>query len=502
MAKRKNSTAPGAADKGSRRPNASTLGWQSVAASNARRYLFTGPAQDFRRDLTPYDRDTQVRKCRWAERNSGLFRQVVGDTVLYSVGDGIVGQSHADSDSNARLYEEYFLEKCQRLDVTNRFNFYQIQRLSLRAMIRDGDSFAAKVRNGSGDAKLQLFEAHKVGDPKNVPVPDRMWDGVQFGPYGEILGYNVYRSDDSSRFIYSSSMMHIVDLENSSASRGYPLLQHSINSIQDEMEILALEKVAVKDNSDVTRVIKKTGGFIDGDMASELGGRNDGLGYLASQMGGKLIALEPGEDFQSFSSNRPNPTFSGFLAALERDVTMGILPYEFVSDPSRIGGASVRLVTAKAARVFGKYQNILIESLCRPTWAYIIGDGIAKGELPDDPNWFLTPWTTPKSVTVDAGREAAQDRADVEMGLMSMSELYAQRGLDFRSEMAKRAQDMAHIASLAKEYGIPFELLFRPTNAQPGTIAATTPPSRPAPTPGEIREAEEEDQEEDENEIS
>ena len=71
---------------------------------------------------------------------------------------------------------------------------------------------------------------------------------------------------------------------------------------------------------------------------------------------------------------------------------------------------------------------------------------------------------------MDAGREAANDRADVEMGLLSMSELYAQRGLDFRSEMQKRAADMAHIKELAAEYGIPFELLFRPTNTPVGTV--------------------------------
>jgi capsid protein len=79
-------------------------------------------------------------------------------------------------------------------------------------------------------------------------------------------------------------------------------------------------------------------------------------------------------------------------------------------------------------------------------------------------------WTTPKSVTVDGGRDASNDRADVEMGLLSMSELYAQRGLDFRTEMKKRASDMVHIQKLAAEYGIPFELLFRPTNTPLGTV--------------------------------
>jgi hypothetical protein len=57
------------------------------------------------------------------------------------------------------------------------------------------------------------------------------------------------------------------------------------------------------------------------------------------------------------------------------------------------------------------------------------------------------------------------------MGLLSMSELYAQRGLDFRTEMAKRASDMVHIKDLAEQYGIPFELLFRPSNTPVGTIS-------------------------------
>ncbi|NBR65668.1 MAG: hypothetical protein EBT65_07005, partial [Actinobacteria bacterium] len=74
-----------------------------------------------------------------------------------------------------------------------------------------------------------------------------------------------------------------------------------------------------------------------------------------------------------------------------------------------------------------------------------------------------------------AGREAANDRADMELGLISMSELYAQRGLDFRSEMAKRAEDMSFIVNLAKTTGIPVEMLYKPTNIQPGTLAPLAP---------------------------
>ena len=444
-------------------PQASYGDWQSIGVTRARRSAYGAEPRDLRRDLTPYDRLTMMRKCRWAERNSGLFKQILADMCLYTVGDGIKPQSHASTPEMQERYEAYFAEKAKRIDITNRFSFYQAQSILLRGMIRDGDSFAAKVRNGAGEAKIQLMEAHRVGDPLEGKVPEGMHDGIQFGPYGEYIAVNIYRSDGSSRQILAQSMMMVVDQEYASGARGVPLLQHSINSIQDEMEILALEKQAVKDNGDVTRIIKKNGGVLDGDMAGELGAVvNGSYANLANTMGGKLIALEPGEDMTSFQSNRPNATFTGFLSALERDISMGVLPYEFVSDPSKIGGASVRLITAKAARVFGKYQNVIIEQFCVPTWGYIIGQGIAAGELPDDPQWNQVSWTTPKSVTVDAGRDAANDRNDVEMGLLSMSELYAQRGLDFRTEMDKRANDMAFIIEKAKTAKIPVWMLYKP----------------------------------------
>jgi capsid protein len=439
-------------------------GWQSTMFSNARRAIFGQAPGDLRQDLTPWNRMAMIRKCRWAERNSGLFKQILADMVLYTVGDGIKAQSHASTPEMQERYEAYFAERSKRIDITNRFSFYQAQAILLRGMIRDGDSFAAKVRNAQGEAKLQLMEAHRIGDPldENVVIPG-IHDGIIYGPYGEYTAVNVYKSDGANRQIPAQSMMHVVDHEYASGCRGVPLLQHSINSIQDEMEILALEKQAVKDNGDVVRTISKQGGVLDQDTANELGALNvPSYTSIANTMGGKLLVLDQGESLNSFQSNRPNATFNGFIAALERDISMGVLPWEFVSDPSKLGGASIRLVTAKASRVFGKYQNTIIETFCLPTWGYIIGEGIANGDLPDDPDWARVSWTTPKSVTVDAGRDAANDRNDVEMGLLSMSELYAQRGLDFRTEMDKRANDMNFIIEKAKAAKIPVWMLYKP----------------------------------------
>jgi len=467
---RKGTPAPQAATVSQGRFNNQYSGneWGSTVQTYARRVIYAPQPDDMRRDMSPWDRNEMVKKCRWAERESSLFRSILNDLVIYVSGDGIKPQSHASDPEVARQYEEYFARESKRIDVSGK-SFAQCQSILVRAMVRDGDAFAIKVVNGDR-AQVQIVEAHRCGDPTDTDTPSDCWDGIGFGKFNEPIYYSIYQADGSSRKVEAQSVMHIVDMETASGSRGVPVLQSALCGVQDVKEILDLERRAVKDNGDVNRVIFKGSGFLDEDAASEISNSRGSAENVASQMGGKAIVLESSDRFESFESKRPNSTFVGFLAALEKDIC-SVLPYEFVKDVTSAGGAGVRLVTAKAARVFGKYQQVILTTFCQPTWEYIIAGGIARGEIPDDPAWYNASWTTPKSVTVDAGREAANDRADIEMGLMSMSELYGQRGLDFRSEMEKRAADMAHIQNLAKQYGIPFELLFRPTNTPLGTVA-------------------------------
>jgi len=468
------------ARKGTPKPEASAGGWQSTGLTRLRLGQYGAQPRDLRRDLSPFDRLSMVRKCRWAERNSGLFNQILNDLTLYTVGDGIKHQSHASTPEAREAYNDYFSEWAKKCDITNRFSFNQVQNILLRGMLRDGDSFAVKTRNGFDVPKLQIMESHRVGDPLSPDVcPPGMHDGVQFGPYGELAGFSIYRSDGSARYVISNAVMHVVDQEWASGARGVGILQSAVDLVQDSMDVRTLEVLAHKDHGDVTRVLKKTGGFMPTDMGAELGQSTPlSQGQQYSSMGGKILALEPGEDLQLLASNRGSQAI-GFLAALERDIVR-VLPYEFVSDPSKIGGASVRLVTAKAGRVFGKYQNVIITTLCHPSWGYVIGQAIANGELPDDPSWTEVSWTTPKSVTVDGGRDSANDREDLRIGLLSFSEVYNQRGMNFEEEAEIKAQNVRYLLDLSKTYGVPFETLSNLLiNTAPGTVEQTS--STPQP---------------------
>src|ERR1051325_7000973 len=211
-------------------------------------------------------------------------------------------------------------------------------------------------------------------------------------------------------------------------------------------ELLALEKHAVKDNADVARVLKTERGELEEDGDFSIGkpatdNKPSEPSALQMIVGGKLVALKPGESLDSFQPNRPSPTFTGFLEHLRRDSALGHIPFEFAADSSKVGGAGVRLVVAKADRRFSYRQLILIERFLRPVWLTVIGDAIATEQLPEVENWTKVAFTTPRRITVDAGREAQQNRADVELGIKTIAEHFAEQGMDFAEEMEIRARN-------------------------------------------------------------
>ena len=90
-ARKKPTTAPQAASTSGPTFNNQYSGnqWGSTVTTYARRVIYAPQPDDMRRDLAPWDRNEMVKKCRWAERESALFRQILNDLCIYIVGDGI-----------------------------------------------------------------------------------------------------------------------------------------------------------------------------------------------------------------------------------------------------------------------------------------------------------------------------------------------------------------------------------------------------------------------------
>lgn len=238
------------------------------------------------------------------------------------------------------------------------------------------------------------------------------------------------------------------------------------------MDLLAMEKVAAKDNARTSRILKTNDTEPDlGDVG--LGQPNVPVGSqntsesVSRVLGGVTAVLQTNEELIPYQSARPTTAFNGFIEHLRRDSVLGSLPYEFTADPTKAGGASVRLVTAKAGRYFAQRQNIIINRFLKPYFQFWLGTKINKGDLPSAKNWWKCEWVTPKGVSVDAGRDSANERADLEMGRILISDDFQSRGMGFEKSMRKKARDLAFIDQVAKETGIDPNRLWKQSQNQP-----------------------------------
>ncbi len=433
--------------------------YESANRSPRRAHVPGSAPRDASLDLTPGVRSELVRRSRYLVRNSGFIREMVSSMALYSVGDGLKPQAESvDRDWN-RKAEEYFNRWSRHAELTGRFNLTQCEHLACKAVDTDGEIFIHKVMH-QGTPRVQMIEAHRIGDMSDA---DNMIDGVKLDSNGKPLSYRLLNDDGSYSDLPAEHVLHLFDPDAVSQVRGCPSLQHSINHIIDEMELLALEKHAVKDNADITRVLTTARDDADdGDfrLGASTAQEASDTGWLQRILGGKLVKIQPGEDIKPFESSRPSPTFTGFLEHLRRDSALGLLPFEFAADSSKLAGSGVRLTVAKADRRFSYRQTLLIDRMLRPLWLWVIGHAISIGKLEAVENWTEVNFTTPRRVTVDAGREAMQNRADVEAGLKTLTDHFAELGMDIHEEVENRAREMKLIAETAQKYGIEPQLLF------------------------------------------
>ena len=467
--------------------------FEGAKYSNKRQWVNTPWPADQKKVMTVFDRQELTRKMRWLAVNSGLIRQMISDNVIYAIGDGIRAQAATKDESWNEASEYYFNDWANKpCDITGRFNLWESQQIACRKVDVDGEIFILKTYSSDGVAKIQLIESHRVGtSTAAMGAPEGMYDGILFNKYGAVIGYNVIRSDGTTRLIASNSIMHLHHPENVSGARAYSPMQHSINNLIDILEILSMEKLAVKTASDITRTITRENPQFDGSTADfeafgmrpqdYPNGVYDNPEQVGSFIGGKILSLAPGEKLESFQSQRPNATFTGFIEHLQKDSTAGVLPYQFTADPNGIGGAAIRLVVSKAERQFGARQHMFMTRFLTPLWGYVIGNAIARGELPPNDEWNKVNWVTPRRVTVDAGREAAANQKDIAMGLKTLSDHFAELGMDPREEIRRRASDAKLLKDTAAEFGVPVSMLYQPSN-NPADIDQTLGdnPSAPA----------------------
>jgi lambda family phage portal protein len=421
--------------------------YEAAGFSRKRPVIYGAHARDSSLDLSEWTRTELLKLARHMYRNVGLIKGAVDSIAAYSVGPGLRPQYRGTDTEFGKLAEQYWRDVvAPNPEVTGRMTWTDLLLALSRSIDVDGDVFVIMTNGG----KLQVVEGHRVCEGDNYESTD----GVFLGKMGEPTAY-LLELGDTYRKINSDLVIHLMEMERPDQIRGGSNLARALNHVRDLKLLGEFEKDALKLQGSIAAVITSnegdalanSGGFFGNIQPVDTGDTSIAREQITSSA--TIPRLAPGEKIEMVAPNRPNNGFEPFAKFLIRDVAMGLgLPIEFVYDPASVGGAGMRFIVAKAQRRFEQRQRLLVDRFCNRSWAYFIGRAIANGDLPPAEDYRKVSWQTPKSLTVDAGRETQQAREDYKAGLSSLQDYFGELGLDWEEQVLQMNKEKQFIAAL------------------------------------------------------
>lgn len=441
--------------------------------------LRTGLPDEAAAKLPEWTHKQLVEHCRYAADNFGVAKEIITSMQIYAIGSGLRAQARTRNEAwNAAARERWRIFE-RRADYSGKFSLRALCFFAVRALYTDGEIFFVKRHDAAGAPRLQILETHRLSY-KTDPAAN-CFDGIEFDADGAPLAY-WFTADASGtpERVPAEYVLAFRACARPSETRSAPMLQHAVPNLTDAATLLRLEKRSAAAQANFALALTTPSpetaereinafGAANGEFdpsrpfpsAGTGGNAAEGpISEISKLDGGKMIKLPEGTRLDVLESKRPSQAFAGLYASLLRQATLGVSSYDVAVDASAIGGATVRLQVAKMERRVSALQDELIEQFLEPCWRFVIGSEIAAGTLPAEENWTDVEFSTPRRLTVDAGRESAALLAEVKAGIRPIEDVFDAMGFgDCEAETLRRAQLMKRAAEIAAEHGVAPEKL-------------------------------------------
>lgn len=421
---------------------------------------------------------------------------------LYAVGDAWKPQFYGSDQAWGEAVEEWLKEQFYPMaDVRGpAFDFVTNLFLDGLAMDVDGDSLMVLTESERGFPQLKYYPAHRIGgwqssgEVKDGPYRGAMMrNGVIFNRDGRAIAYRVKGEEGgpdvdisavNAQFLFEPEWQH--------QGRGIPRVGRTLLDWFDVQDIDVFLKRGVKlDASQGLLHYTETGtadtaesAISDNDSASE-----DTDLKIQRREGGEILYMKAGsgEKIESFSSDRPHPNTEAFIARLERRGLLAVGWFYELIDPSKIGGASVRLIQDQARASVAARQKTIRKRAKRAV-IYAVAKAMKNRLIPrNDGDWWKWNFETPAQLTVDAGYDRQADVDDLKMGLTTKAAVCAKFGRWHEDVAAQQDREFDALVTRAKahaeKHGLPLEYVLdrleqRSPNPAPIAGAAEVQPQK------------------------
>ena len=377
-------------------------------------------------------------------------------------------------------------------DIRGRgFSWRQSLRTACLSLDRDGDVFAILTTDPeTGGPRIRWVEADRIGQPQSAGAYGQ-WATVPNMP--ETAGYAGMKCscgvvvDDNERpvafnvmpyegisvpytwnLIPAESVVWFRDPQWFSQVRGIPSLCGGILDWYDLQETVAAEKIAAKINSSLALIESNETGRRElakeaiGAANLPTAGKPGTLEHKTFERG--LIRwIKTTGKIDTHKAERPGNGWLALMEHLTRSALLGMgLPYEFVWDSSKIGGAGMRSTVGQVGRVIKTRQEVM-DGPAKSILLYAVASYMRRGDIPFAADWWNWDLTVPPIYSVDMGRDSQNRREDFAVGIRSLSEILSEESISVRDHLNQRASDYLLAKEISEEQGVPIQWLVNPS---------------------------------------
>jgi hypothetical protein len=396
--------------------------------------------------------------------NLGPAKGAIDDKATYAIGRAWNAKFCGEDREWGKLAEEWVNEMWYPMADARggMFDFKTDLFLSSVSADRDGEIYILLTESKDGLwPQIQLLPAHMIGqrDLTQGEVTDgpyrglKIIQGVIVNEQGRAVAYNVLgASKDEDRIYSAQDLIQVFDPSWADQVRGFPCFTHALLDLKDVRTVQGYEKIAAMLMSSIGLIEKNETGAPDANdpmnvltrQSNQLAGTFDTGPVITQDAYGvttRFFRANSGSEITQLKNDRPGDAVNTFMDRLIRNACAGAgWPFELTWDTSKLGGANVRLLIARAMRSVEDRQDLL-RPVARRCVGYAVAKAIKSGLLPPNAEWYKWHFTMPARMTVDFGRDGKSDREDYVLGIKNLADILAEEGKSLEQHIEDREEE-------------------------------------------------------------
>jgi len=482
-----------------------------AATQNTDREQIAPLDNDVHKNVSWLGRRTLMTLGRWVYANIPIVKGALHEKAEYA-SSHYLAQYTGATKAWGDLAEEFLYEHGKSCDIAGApYNFRTYRRNLIIAVHRDGDCGTLLTRRDDGYPQLQVIPAHRIASqPYELTVVGGPYDGANIidgvicNDYGAPLAYRILTGnpfDYTTHQDISARDMFLTFVPTFAGQvRGFSTLGAAMFDWQDVGEWRNTELISQKINSAISLVEENEEGepapgsdfIVDSSGGTAQPGTPTGLVYEKFDKGlVRYFKSKTGSGLKAHISDRPTANQGEFEARIIRANFAGMeWSVDFSLDPTKVGGAPMRVVVDKINRSITSDQDLILDGACRRYYSYVLAQAMSVplSLLPFNTEWFKWEFQGPAKLTADAKYNSDVDAQEIRIGIKARTKALAERGEsleDVRNLREKEAIDLFTRAQrVAKMFDLPIDVVlarFEQDQLGGQTPLAEAPPQPPAP---------------------